>query len=88
MTGLKDYNAFPNTVHLSPNPANKQVDLKSSTSALVKYRVLDLLGKEVMNGEFYSPTMLNTSSLSAGSYIVSLEVNSQFTHKKLVLENK
>ncbi|PBQ31418.1 hypothetical protein CNR22_06455 [Sphingobacteriaceae bacterium] len=87
-TGLANYNAFSKTIHLSPNPATKEVDLKSSTSGLVKYRVLDLLGKEIMSGEFYSSITLNTSSLSAGSYIVSLEVGAQFTYKKLVLENK
>ncbi len=84
--GLKENNSLDRSVSLFPNPANKQLNLRSGMSSVVTYAIYDLLGKQISKGEFTNSKTLDVSELNAGTYIIRLQSGTLSSHKKLVIE--
>ena len=60
---------------LYPNPAHSSVILEPGTTSEIRYRILDISGREVMNGSVRdgSKTRLDLSSLRSGLYLIQGE---------------
>ena len=65
------------TLWLHPNPAQRQLTLRAAT-AISEFEVFDILGRRVMRQANLSASawMLNTSTLSAGVYLVRVKTAS------------
>jgi hypothetical protein len=87
VTGIKKNNSLSLGVALFPNPAKDLVYLRSESASSINYVVTDLLGKVVATGEFTKTSSLNTSTLSAGSYMMQFNSGNVSTYKKLVIGN-
>lgn len=85
-TGVKENINLSLGVSVFPNPAKEIVYLRSQSTSAVNYIVTDLLGKIILKGAFTKTSSLNTSELSAGSYIVQFNSGAVNTYKKLVIE--
>ena len=74
VSGLETHNAYPHlSVYPNPTTSNVTVDLGSMPKGKVTYRVFDMLGREVLNGNFIqNRNSLNVSSLAPGRYSVML----------------
>ena len=71
-----------------PNPTSQNVKIKMDTpneNSLVRYKVLDVTGKTVLEGTLENNT-IGISTLNAGYYSVIIELNQQFYAKPLVVE--
>lgn len=73
-------------VLLYPNPIKDQLHLQYSNSSLVTYKIYDLLGRELLIGEFSHEKEIDLSAFCNGSYVIQLEVGSMSTYKKLIIE--
>ena len=81
--GIEDNNLVDN-LNLYPNPAKNQftLDLKNG-STLESISIFTMSGQEVLNA---SRSIVNTSSLSAGIYLVEIKTNNGKVMKKLIIE--
>lgn len=57
---------------LYPNPAHSTIVIEPGTKSAIQYRMLDISGREIMNGSILngSKTYLDLSSLGSGLYII------------------
>jgi hypothetical protein len=74
------------TFNMYPNPTSTGfVNINSTNNELIKVRVLDVLGKQVLQSNVVN-NKLNVSSLNAGIYILKLTQNNATVTKKLVIK--
>jgi hypothetical protein len=84
------------SVALSPNPASDNLFLSfanNGQNGLVSVSISELSGKEVFSTSYAFGTQMgtssiNTSSLSAGLYVLSTSCNGNSSHQKLVIEKR
>ena len=85
---VNSYSLSESKFQLYPNPASQNVKIKMDTpneNNLVRYKVLDVTGKTVLEGTLENNT-IDISTLHAGYYSVIIELNQQFYAKPLVVE--
>ncbi len=87
LTGLNESLFTPSSINMYPNPSNKMVQLSSESLNIVAYSIFDLVGKEIMKGEFKAITNIDVSRLAAGNYFVKFSSNNIQVTKKLVVTN-
>ena len=85
LTNLLSINEFHDTTfQLYPNPAKNQFTIHLNTSSILeKVIIYNTLGQEVLTSE---NTVVDTSKLASGSYIVEIETNQGKASKKLIIE--
>jgi hypothetical protein len=87
-TGIAEkYNTVPE-VSLYPNPSSGKISLKNESQEEIRYHVYDLLGRELLKGKFTEHADIDLSGYANGSYVIGLEINGVYTHKKLILEKR
>jgi hypothetical protein len=86
--GLNQCSPLSKNLSVYPNPAANQLTLLNSTGTLVNFTIVDVLGREVMSGEFSATKTIDVSSLEQGTFIVQFESAGQTTFKKLVVEKR
>lgn len=86
-TGLSKNAANPE-IGIYPNPSSGKLVLQGNIATTVNYKVVDMLGRELLSGEFTGTKDLNLSSFANGTYIIRFESGAATTYKKLVLENR
>jgi len=75
-----------NDIHVYPNPASDYINIWSDKSTNnVVVRVFDLMGKEVLPPSFDS-CVIDIQSLLSGTYILSFEINNQYSSQKLIIQ--
>jgi hypothetical protein len=75
-----------NKFSIYPNPTNTGfVNINSTNNELIKVRVFDVLGKQVLQSNVAN-NKLNVSSLNTGIYILKLTQNNATVTKKLVIK--
>lgn len=100
-TAIKKFTTLPQRVFLTddetavdvslfPNPAHNSLSVEAS-SAINQIRILDLLGRVVMNLEMnqqeaVSKVQVQLGNLPAGNYLVEIHSDNQQEVKKLVIE--
>ncbi|MEA3460738.1 MAG: T9SS type A sorting domain-containing protein [Bacteroidota bacterium] len=73
---------------LYPNPAHSSIILEPVTTTEIHYRILDISGREVMNGSVRdgSKTQLDLSSLRSGLYLIRGEAGHASQTVKFTVE--
>jgi uncharacterized repeat protein (TIGR01451 family) len=71
-----------NQIKVYPNPAKEQVMISSLNS--LNYKIIDMTGKQLLSGQ--TNTIVNTSILQKGLYILKLESTEGVYMQKLVIE--
>lgn len=96
LVGIKKDLAIIGNVFIYPNPANKEIALKFNlhTEAAISLGVIDILGNMVLNDEKLtyinqgeSLRYLDVSNLNNGVYFLNLQINSQKTTFKLIVQH-
>ncbi|PBQ31417.1 hypothetical protein CNR22_06450 [Sphingobacteriaceae bacterium] len=86
-TGLSK-NSSNLEIGMYPNPSSGKLILQGNGVNTVNYKVVDMLGRELLTGEFVDTKDLNLSGFANGTYVIRFESGAATTYKKLVLENK
>ena len=84
-TGLEDYTTETNVISLYPNPAAGEVKLSGSNNSIVKFALFDVLGREILRGDFTGTKTINTAAYNNGSYIVRFESGGSISHQRLII---
>ena len=82
---LNELNLLERSVSFYPNPANNQFTLRSELGLSVTYSIIDLLGREIMKGEFSKNKTISLSDLENGTYFIRFTSGTQGSCKKLVV---
>lgn len=86
LTGLIDENKnMSANVMMHPNPSSKQITLQSTLGKTVTYSISDMIGREVLKGEFSITKQVDISMLENGNYIVRFNSDKQSVTKKLII---
>jgi hypothetical protein len=75
-----------NNLSVYPNPMQNQLFLTSASQEPMRYEVYDVLGKNVLNGE-YVDSGIDVSQLVNGMYFVRIATGNGFVHTEKVLKN-
>ena len=84
-TGISEQTELSGVL-LYPNPVKDQLHLQYSNSSLVTYKIYDLLGRELLKGEFSHEKEIDLSVFANGTYVIKLESEGAPVFKKLVVE--
>ncbi|NOT35778.1 MAG: T9SS type A sorting domain-containing protein [Saprospiraceae bacterium] len=67
-----------------PNPASEYIYVASAfTNA--RYKIVDMIGKEVQSGSLSSGIKINISGIQSGAYLVFIQFGKKFQTKKLLI---
>ena len=90
--GIENY-LTDNTVSVFPNPANDElnISIQSSEKMDVNIKILNLLGKEIVNDSYIFEQGVNTrkidvNTIENGVYILQLESNGNIFSHKLIID--
>lgn len=71
-----------NAISIYPNPTTEFINLKTGHATLSEVSVYNLLGKQIINEQFYNHTKINLSEFHSGIYVVKLKSgNNEFVQK-------
>lgn len=83
--GLKELQ-LQNAFSVYPNPTKNMIRIVSENKALKDFRILDVTGRELMNGQLNNDQQIDVSSLSTGIYFIELQGAAGTSLKKIVIE--
>ncbi len=82
-----DFDNFSSKILVYPNPTNNFITItnKENSSENYKYKIIDLIGRNIMSGNSKFNKQINVESLTIGNYIIQVETeNGQKSTKKLI----
>jgi len=83
-TGINEPNDTP-LFNISPNPFTDALSIEmTGNSETTNYELINALGQHVLNGTLTSKTVLNTSMLNPGVYIIKLENGQTVEFRKII----
>ncbi|NRA91837.1 MAG: T9SS type A sorting domain-containing protein [Psychroserpens sp.] len=62
-------------LQIYPNPAKDVINIKTNSPDNLRFSVVDVVGKEIINDEVYSEKSLDISALESGMYIIKFEAS-------------
>lgn len=85
VTGIVDerVNTLPVVVH--PNPASGTVRFTTDGNLPVVYKLSDVMGKQLISGEFKGNTVVDLTNLPAGNYFITFVTSETVRTQKLVV---
>jgi len=86
LTGGIEQSMFSSLVNFHPNPAHQILNLKSRLNETVLFTIQDIIGREILNGEFKNSHSMDISNLSAGTYFIHFNAGKVKITKKLIIE--
>jgi len=69
-----------------PNPTSGNLTLQGNGLNKIGYTLYDVIGRELLKGEFTATKNLDLSDYTNGTYIIRFEAGSATSYKKLVIE--
>ncbi|PHS10325.1 MAG: hypothetical protein COA88_02460 [Kordia sp.] len=81
-----DYNALVDSyIHVSPNPTNGQIHIKSDTDKINGVKLFDIRGRLILEKSIYSNELiLNLEGLSDSLYLLSIDMGGTTVIKKII----
>ena len=76
--------SYPKTVKLFPNPVQNQLTVSLNEPGFTTIKIYTVLGKKVIDISTDQTTVINTSNLVRGVYIVSIKQGKHQTTQKLI----
>ena len=75
-------------INIYPSPVNNEfvIENKGNTQVLF-YEIFNSIGQIIVSGNFTDKVIINSSSFSAGIYLIKLESEKGYEFKKIVKEN-
>ena len=86
VTGLSANGNLDRIVSVFPNPVQDKLILRSDVSTPVSYQLVDITGRQILNGEFSINATLDLSSLESGVYFIRFESGKNQFIQKIVVE--
>lgn len=74
-----------NNVYLFPNPTTRQQGLLLRASGASFYKLTDILGNTLMDGQIAGESSLDLSTVPSGIYLIAVQQESGWTTKKLII---
>lgn len=84
-TGIESPDAGNILLSCFPNPANDAFFLISGTGLPVQYSLKDVMGREVLQGQFTSTLKIDTETFAPGVYFIDGTLNGKHTTLKVVI---
>ncbi|TAJ14551.1 DUF4465 domain-containing protein [Marinilabiliaceae bacterium JC017] len=73
------------TINVYPNPCGNQLNIDGGDELIQSVKVIDLAGQVVLIKQpNAAKVQLNTGALKSGVYIVTIEINNKFLHKRVI----
>jgi len=71
-------------INIYPNPVKNElrIDFEGGST----FEILNLMGQVVSNGNLINKTIMQTSNLSSGVYLIKLKLGNTFEYKKIIKE--
>jgi hypothetical protein len=84
MTGLNELNGKNKQINIYPNPVKEQlrIDFEGGST----FEILNLMGQVVYNGDLIKNTIVQTTNLSSGVYLIKFKTGKTFEYKKIIKE--
>lgn len=86
LTDLSANGNLDRIVSVFPNPVQDKLILRSDVSTPVSYQLVDITGRQILNGEFNINATLDLSSLESGVYLIRFESGKNQFIQKIVVE--
>jgi hypothetical protein len=83
--GINETN-LERAIQLFPNPASNVITLQSTENSKISYNIFDIVGREVLRGEFLNSKTINVSSFAKGAYFIRFVSDRLQVTKKLVID--
>ena len=83
-TSVESY-AYPNTVNVFPNPANKQLFIDANTTEKLTADLYDFTGKQVFSKSMNDKSVIELPDLTEGIYTLTIKTVDHFITKKIVI---
>jgi hypothetical protein len=87
-TNIREANLLAKSLSMYPNPASDYLTIQNTLGSPLSYTLVDVLGREVLDGNFAGFKTLDISALSQGAYFIKFECDGISTYKKLVVEKR
>lgn len=84
MTGVNELNGENKQINIYPNPVKDQlrIDFEGGST----FEILNLMGQVVYSGDLIKNTIVQTSNLSSGVYLIKFKTGKSFGYKKIIKE--
>lgn len=88
VTGVGISNSFENSsLRIFPNPSSKGIfKVQFNSNTKITYKVLDILGNEILKGKAQENFELNLSGFQKGIYFIRMDFNVSRVTRKLILQ--
>lgn len=71
-------------VGIYPNPARDKVNVQSSSTDVIEYRIFNMNGQEILQGSRITGEAIDISTLIKGAYYIHLQTNDQASIQRLI----
>ncbi|OFX36324.1 MAG: hypothetical protein A2X08_08645 [Bacteroidetes bacterium GWA2_32_17] len=76
-----------NEIQISPNPFSSEIEITATSNIINSIKLIDIMGKTIMQEEFYSPInywKIINKNLSSGVYLLEIKNNQTNQTYKLI----
>jgi len=73
-----------NKINIYPNPVKNELRIDFKSASI--FEILNLMGQVVYNGDLNKNTIVQTSNLSSGVYLIKFKTGKSFEYKKIIKE--
>lgn len=84
LSGVNELTGDNKQINIYPNPVKDQlrIDFEGGST----FEILNLMGQVVYNGDLIKNTMVQTSNLSSGVYLIKFKTGKTFKYRRLIKE--
>jgi len=84
VSGIPEFGTENSSIKLYPNPVLNE--LRIEYDGETSFEIVNLMGQVVLNGNLNKNTIVQTSTLSSGVYLIKVRSGNSFEYKKIIKE--
>jgi len=84
VSSIPEFEEENNSIKLYPNPVKNE--LRIEYDGKTSFEIVNLMGQVIMNGNLNKSTIVQTSTLSSGVYLIKVRTGNSFEYKKIIKE--
>lgn len=81
---IQDYQQSDKLLNIYPNPASDYIHVVTDSDK-ARFKIIDMIGKEVLSGNLNSSNKINISEIRCGAYIVLIQIDKKVQMSKLLI---
>jgi TRAP-type uncharacterized transport system substrate-binding protein len=81
---VQDYQQSDKSLKVYPKPASDYIHVVTNSNK-ARFKIIDIVGKEVMSGSLNSSNEINISGIKCGAYIVFIQFDKKVQTTKLLI---